>query len=337
MVKRMFDWVKFLEFYGIEYVTRGPNISKSNLGIQCPFCGQEDPSQHMGISLLGYGWSCWRNRSHSGRQPHKLIMQLLRCSWQEANAIVGDGGSTVPSEEDFLSVISSMLSGPAVVPASPEATLVLPTEFKPLYGYLKGLGRHASIYLQSRGYSPDDIDELEERYHLKYATTGPFAYRVIWPIYMHGKLVTWTGRAITKSIARYKTLSRTDNPPALEAITDTLVDYPYLAYHGGEKLFVCEGPTDATRVGFLGQHMDIFATCLFTKNISDKQVLLLENLSRHYRKMFLLLDSEVDIELIPLLLGKLEHLNFQIATLPQGVGDPAELNLQQVRQLGGTT
>ncbi len=153
---------------------------------------------------------------------------------------------------------------------------------------------------------------------------------------MYGKLVTWTGRAITKSIARYKTLSKHDTPPALEAITDTLFDYPYLLHHAGEKLFVCEGPADATRVSLLGEHMDIFSTCLFTKSISDKQVSLLEQISRQYDHKYLLLDSEVQMELIPLL-KKLEHLNFQIATLPPGIEDPAMLSLQQVRQLGGAS
>jgi hypothetical protein len=332
----LFNWRHFLDQHQVPYSTRGPNLSRQMLGLTCPFCGEDDPSAHMGVPLVGQWYSCWRNKSHRGRQPHKLIMQLLHCSWTEANAIVGSGGTEIPSEENFLSAITKMLSGPATEAKVPTGILTLPKEFKPLTGQQRGLGRHCVQYMRNRGYQPDDIDLLEERYHLKYATTGPFAYRVIWPIYMHEKLVTWTGRAITKSIARYKTLSKHDNPPALEAITDTLFDYPHLKYHAGEKLFICEGPMDSMRVGVLGEHFDIHSTCLFTKSISDAQVALLEQISRQYDQRFLLLDSEVRMELIPLL-KKLEHLNFQIATLPPGIEDPALLTLQQVRQLGGTT
>ncbi len=156
----MFDWVKFLEFNNIEYITRGPNLARQNLGIQCPFCGEEDPSAHMGISLLGHGWSCWRNKSHSGRQPHRLIQKLLGCSWQEANALVGDGGIEIPSEENFLNSIKTLL-GPATGAEVSQGTLTLPKEFKPLHGQLRGLGRHPVNYLIGRGYQPDDIDLLD--------------------------------------------------------------------------------------------------------------------------------------------------------------------------------
>src|SRR6185436_20537355 len=84
------DWRAFFRRHNIDYVTSGPNASKGRLQIKCPFCGQDDPSEHMGVSIRGKGWSCWRNAGHRGVSSERLIQALLRCSSEEAKRLIGE-------------------------------------------------------------------------------------------------------------------------------------------------------------------------------------------------------------------------------------------------------
>ena len=76
----MLDVLTFLDHNRIPYRTNGPNCAKGHVVIKCPFCGDEDPSEHLGIQLSTGYWGCWRNSSHRGRRPHRLIMRLLGCN-----------------------------------------------------------------------------------------------------------------------------------------------------------------------------------------------------------------------------------------------------------------
>src|ERR1700678_739755 len=105
----MFDWVAFLSSRNIHYETRGPNVAHGNVTVHCPFCGPADSSTHMSISIEGHGWRCWRNHSHKGKNPVRLVQAILGCSWEVANATVGNS-SYIPS--DFLSNVNAKLATP---------------------------------------------------------------------------------------------------------------------------------------------------------------------------------------------------------------------------------
>src|SRR5271157_5295521 len=101
-----FDWVSFLETNQIPYVTSGPSVTKSHVACHCPWCGVDDPSEHLSISLIGQGFRCWRQPLHSGKNPAKLIQALLGCSWEQANNLAGNA-KTLPT--DFLSKMKASL------------------------------------------------------------------------------------------------------------------------------------------------------------------------------------------------------------------------------------
>src|ERR1700749_2815452 len=124
----MFDWVYFLESRGIEYSDRGPSTSRGNVYIHCVFCGDEDQGRHMGVSILGRGWGCWKNSAHRGIAPTRLIQALLGCSWDEA-ARIGTAGKSAPaSGSDYLGSIKRALGDEDS--AKPRPTIQMPEGFK---------------------------------------------------------------------------------------------------------------------------------------------------------------------------------------------------------------
>ena len=42
----------FLDDLNVEYIDSGKNHKAGNINIRCPYCGEEDPSYHLGISYI---------------------------------------------------------------------------------------------------------------------------------------------------------------------------------------------------------------------------------------------------------------------------------------------
>src|ERR1044072_5073781 len=105
-----FDWIAFLRRNNIYYTMKGPNASRGRVNIKGPFCGQDDPSEHLGIKLNGNGWSCWRNGAHKGPSSETLVAALLRCGATEARQIVeGEQSATLPSDGDLGSSLRALI------------------------------------------------------------------------------------------------------------------------------------------------------------------------------------------------------------------------------------
>lgn len=334
----MFDWLRFFEENGIEYVTRGHNARRGVAATACPMCGN-DPSHHMGVSIAGQGWwHCWRNETqHAGKAPHRLIMAYLGCSYEEAARIAGAGGTGVATTDDtFDATIAGLLglrSEPR--PASPTELRftedILPLEDRGMAGKL------ALPYLRrSRDYPGDEALELIDMYGLRFAQRGPYAYRIVVPVVAGDRLVNWTGRSVAKSEElRYKSLSTDPEkaaaqrlPVALAVVKDCLLDYDELA-RGGRVLVVCEGPFDAFRVRFFGERYGIRSTCVFSKSVLPAQLDLLASVAELYEERYTAFDDDA----FDTILGMPDYLNFRSLTLPRGAHDPAELTESQFRRL----
>src|ERR1700690_250170 len=82
------DWIRFLDENNIHYVTRGPNTKRGEVSVHCPMCGDEDPSEHLGINLQTEKWGCLRDQSHRGKSARTLIKAMLGCSSPQAGLIV---------------------------------------------------------------------------------------------------------------------------------------------------------------------------------------------------------------------------------------------------------
>ena len=318
-----------LDRHGVEYST-----GKSGwVEVKCPWCGDSDPSKHMGIRLDNGGYNCWRNGRHRGRDPARIIAAVLKIDRDAALKLVGTnhfGPSMAFTTDEFHAYVQN-----GMIPQEPKAKdnlpLFIPKWMKPFTGYTPyRFGR----YLAHRGFL--DAQALSTHYHLKYTVVGAFKDRIIFPIYCGG-LTTWTGRTIHRDHQpRYKTLS-TDREkaraeylqPAVVPVTDTLWQYDFLRQESGKVLVVCEGPFDAMKVDWFGRANGIRATCLFGMNCSDEQIGLLVALRPKFERLVLLGDCGSEMEWWGLT-HRLVHLKPELAFPPDGRKDPGEMTPQEV-------
>src|ERR1700757_1603417 len=106
------DWLRFLDENNIHYVTRGPNTKRGEVSIQCPMCGEDDPSEHCGINLTTGKWGCHRDASHRGKASRTLVKAILGCSSSQAGYIVKQYSQADPDTLDAaLAVLEADKNG----------------------------------------------------------------------------------------------------------------------------------------------------------------------------------------------------------------------------------
>lgn len=327
-----FDWPTFLTQHNIPYITTG-KVGKNDVGCQCPFCGDADSGHNMSISLIDRGWYCWKSPDgHRGLTPHRLIQALIGCSYLDADSIVKSGTSFIPNDGDFIDRLKGLFTTAPISLPTTKPLLKLPDAFRPIND--SGFGRMFVSYLERRGFAYDDIPNLVKTYQLRYCVSnvflrGAYSNRLIFLISIDDKLVSWTGRHIGSSKLRYNSLSPEDAElPARLSLKDTLLWYDQLHQTDGDTLVVNEGPFDALKVNYLGNHRGIYATCVYGSTISDVQLDLLESLSQFKHKI-LLLDAEAALRYWNNRHGhaaRLESLGFKSVILPSFIEDPGEFN-----------
>lgn len=324
-----FDWEHFLNSRNIHYVTSGSNVARGHIAVKCPFCGSDDPSEHMGISLKGKGWGCLRNQDHRGKAPTRLIQALLGCSWEQAAAIAG---ATTSLPEDFMSTVRDLVAPKGEVVRT--GKLKIPEQFKSFKDYeAKPSARPYVRYLrEERGFYEEEIGRLTRDYGVYYCTQGWFRHRVVFTIREMGELVSFTGRSIHKEEPqRYRTLpvdtgedQKTDLPAALGPLPDYLLWHDMLAKSDADTLCLCEGPFDALKVAVLGEGMGVDATCFFTATPSQRQIALLHELAPRYKRRFLLLDRGTLATSLRLA-GELRVLGIVPKEIPSTIKDPGDI------------
>ena len=314
------NWVQFFEDHKIEYVTRSPNVKKGNINIRCPWCGEDDPSEHMGISLTKEAYGCWRSPNHSGKRPHRLVQALLGCSHTQAAIVVAQYEAPDPDTlEQALAALTGTSEPPKAVKGQPHP--VMPTDFRHIKP--KGLTMGFWYYLQARGF--DDVADLCFHYDLKCALTGNWKGRIIIPFYQKGELIGWTGRAITDPVHAPRYLSSSNAVKQCVFNEDTLFD-------GGRLLFIVEGPFDALKLDYYGEPSGARATCVFGTSMSIDQLATLSRLRRRFKKVVILFDNDA-VEPAFYASDWLHASNVVIGQLPNGLKDPGELSPEEVEQL----
>lgn len=289
----MFAWKRFLGSRNIAFREGG----KHEVLVRCPFCGENDPSQHLSISLRGRGWRCLRTKAHSGKAYARLMSNLIGCTEEYARELLGEEAKVLPAADQFsqdwrrqLGITSDATSRPTQI--------TLPQEFKPLQ---RANGRFAELfwqYLHSRGYTNTEAGWLAKTYRLQYAITGYYAYRLIVPVYgSNGELQTWTARSVLPDAdVRYLTLP---SDQSVESAPNLLLglDFLWRAFRP-RCLVVTEGPFDAMAITALGNGDGIWGTCLFGVQVSNAQSQLLDDLSRKFDRIRLLVDPDARMKVL---------------------------------------
>lgn len=320
------DWLRFFDDHGVDYATRGPNVKHGNVNIACPMCG-DDPSHHMGVSLEGDKWGCWRSADHVGRKPKNLIKHILGCSYNQAKIIEEQYSAADP--ENLDEALESLLIGEQTDSAPVKRKrLKFRPEFKTIVN--KGTTRRFWQYLKGRGFN--DVDLLVELYSLKCASTGDWKDRVIVPIYSpKGKVLSWTSRAIgvTHDAPRYLALS--EEAGGLVNVFHTLWNMDVLQ-EGNELLMIVEGPFDAMKVDYYGMNHGCSATCTFGTSMSEEQAMMIAEASKNFSKTVLLYDAGATAAIFRAkeLLG---HTNVECGFLPENIEDPGAMSKKQVLDL----
>lgn len=331
-----FDWERFLRTHRVEYVTSGPNVKAGEVNVRCPMCGPADPSHHMGISLVGRGWSCLRNRrAHSGRSRAYLIQRLLRCTAEDARRLAGYDSVPARGDDDLAAVLRSLGTEQSAPPPRPR----MPREFRPVKS---GSPMAAPFvdYLARRGYAGAELAWAVRAYDLRYATSGPFAYRLVIPVRdRRGGLLSWTGRSIDPGAElRYRTLSADPERSSYGQVAavatsrtllglDLLWDAPRT-----RALVVCEGPMDAVRLSTFGHAVGVYGTCLFGLNVGEDQVAELEVLTERFPAVYLCIDAGEELRRTAML-ARLETVDAVPLDLPPGVKDPGDISAAQAADL----
>lgn len=328
---RVFDWPDLLRREGIAHIDRGANVKRGEINIRCPFCGNSDPSYHMGLNLTTGWWSCWRNRTqHSGKSPVRLIMKLLGVPFWQARKTAGLSEDYV-DPEGFDAAAARLLRPNSEATARPEEVR---REFLhhdkyaiPITDRMRT--RRAWNYLYQRGFEERDIDRLVEQYDLRTAIDGHYASRLIIPYYLDGKLVTWTARAIGPSEIRYKDLSRKLSivPPK-----ETLYNHDCVI-RGGHTLVIVEGPFDALKIDFYGRPHGVRAVALSTNSVGEEQAFMLGAADDQFEQKLVMMDNLSSLGLVDSmrLRQELSFLhNVRAVAVPNQAKDAGDLTARQV-------
>jgi hypothetical protein len=334
-----FDWQRFCTERRIHFVTSGPNTAKGNISIKCPFCGSADDSQHMGLStnVNRPSWGCWRDQAHRGKRPESLIMKLLGISYKEAAGLVE---SQMNNPDAFGRVIDALKDGGEEEPTKTAGTkteLQMPPEFRPFDFKDKhyAQGRFV-LYLSNavpygRGFGMAAFKVIKD-YNLHWCVTGDYAYRLIIPVYHEGKLVTWSGRAVTHATIRYRSLEKGQD---VRNIKDSLL-LPYRRLNVRKRLLiVTEGQFDALKLQTFGAHLGMDAVCVFGLTLSNLQLDWLGKIKHRYSQVAVLLDSGETSGSVRMVDQIHELFGGPVLTakLPPDVKDPGDLLPAQVETL----
>lgn len=316
------NWTGFLDDYSIEYVTRSRNTRRGEISIQCPFCGDDDPSMHCGISLEKDAWGCLRDPSHRGLMPHRLVAALLGISNKQADTIVKRYSRTDPTQFIFNPL---NLDDKPFTEVLPKATLVSPELQPPSeWSAIKAMGSTCRFwrYLQMRGFHAPAA--VIEDYRLKCCLTGRWKDRLIFPLYHDERLIGWTGRALVNPLGAPRYLASGD------AIKKTLFNYDGLT--GGKLLFLCEGPFDAMKLDHYGKARLTHATCGFGTQLSIDQIYLIRQLTKRYDRVIVMFDfgAFAPASIAADWIWRGNVVNW---TVPEGFKDPGELKPDDVHSL----
>lgn len=195
---------------GFKVWTKGKNVGKGSVNIQCPFC--DDRSNHLSFQLKTGYYKCWRCSSHGS------LWRFLRTI---------NANTDIIREIQFDELVQKEHSPPAAI--------------KWLKDFVPYLQTSHQQYLSKRRFDPN---YLQKKYALMSSKHyGKFKFRVIIPMMVNNRVVNFTGRDVTGlSELRYMTCPEED-----AIVPRNQIVYNLDSVNG--SMIIVEGPTDVWRIG----------------------------------------------------------------------------------------
>lgn len=289
------NFEKLFTDYKIEYNNR---VNRGWTNVTCPFC--DDKTFNGGFNNAGDYFHCWKCGGHNFEQALALVTNIPKNQIKDL----------IQQYQGRNSLLNRLNKKQA------RATkLELPTNT------LNSVERE---YLRKRNFNPKF---LHEKYKIVGGGfTGTWKYRIIIPLILDGKIVSWTGRTILSKekqqgnkIPRYKNLS----------IEQSVIDPKSILYNldncKNKTAVLTEGAFDVIRMG------DGFF-CSFGTELTQSQISIIK---QRFEKVFVMFDNEKEAQ------AKARKFGLQIASIGVDVeivdcygdfnkNDAGELNEQEV-------
>lgn len=250
-----FDHRAWLESINYDYYTKGSNVGKNWVGLDCPFCADGDTGGHLGINEETKAIYCWRCQTKGNVIKLIIALQGKTAISSTLKRFTHTNRSVTPLKRHT----HEMNRVPCTLPKRSTTTI---------------LQLHAT-YLKNRGFAPK---YLYEKYKLRSVGICPdWGYKIVIPIYYGKTLGTFVGRDITgKAKIRYKACP----------IEKSLVDPKggiYNLQSATDRLMLVEGVTDVWRIG------DGCGAIMGTA-FDDRQIL--DIVSSNVKEVFILFDND---------------------------------------------
>jgi len=298
---RKVDWKAYCRNHGIQM--NGKPRRGLWLEVRCPFCS--DKGLHGAVNVKSGAYNCWKCGGHS-------MTEFVSITSNTPNDFRDVAKYLEPWYTDADIYATRKVDDDTEHSIKIEKTIRMPGT--------SPLGAAMKQYLRSRGFSPK---YMEKMYGLKDGgIAGRWAWRLMIPVNIDGKLVAWQGRTIGK-----------DNPlrymaSSLDESAMDIKDVVYnLDYVRGGKAILVEGVFDSWKIG-------PGSVALFGISLKDSQIQLLAS---RLEEAYILFDPEPKAqEQASVLARKLANLGVKATVLNMEdteSEDPGDLTADEVRQL----
>jgi DNA primase len=290
-----FDIRAYLESRDIRVKEKGMDIGAGDFGIRCPFPGCSDDKFHCGINPKKQVFNCWIC-GESGNVI-RLVQTIEDCQWPQAMDIARKFQEDTPFDL------------PDKPFRSDRKTCWIPDEMAPSWPglYLD--------YLRGRGFDPERL--IAKYGLLPTQNFGDFRFRIIAPVFLDRKMVSFVGADVLRIPGRIPYL----NCPKEKSIIPINHCFYNLDSVRGGKAIIVEGITDVWRLGD-------GAIASFTSNMTDEQILLLAK--RKIQKAFVLYDPDA-IDKAKKMATRLSAIIPSVERVRLDNGDPADMSDDDAR------
>lgn len=234
------------------------------INVKCPYCG--DRTFNGGFNSYGDYYHCWRcGGKHNLYETLSKILNI-------PNSQIDDVLDNYRGKNDLIYRLNDNKEIKNIKLELPTDTFT-PAERK---------------YLKSRNFNPK---ELYEKYGVVGGgVTGKWKFRIIIPLIIGGKIVSWTGRSILSkeeikelNIPRYKNLSIDESVYSAKNILYNL-DNCF-----GKSIILTEGVFDVIRLSKSKYNRPDNVVCSFGTELTQAQISEIKN---RFKKVFILFDNE---------------------------------------------